>query len=107
MNSRPFSFFTISSGAAPAPKFTSTTWPTFAFDAAHFHHQASQQIAYVAGAFFQLGALGGGNLNLRSQQRFRLFDRIHALELEHHAALVGPVLFQLQLAALAACGCHA
>ena len=28
------------------------------------HHQAPQQIAHVAGAFFQFGTLGGGNLNL-------------------------------------------
>ena len=62
---------------------------------------AADNLAHVRRARFQLGALLKRNLQFQPGKLLGVADAFHAGELQHHAALMKPVLFQLQFAAAA------
>jgi hypothetical protein len=61
----------------------------------------TNNLAHIRRARFQLTALLLRNLQLEAGELLGITDAIHAGKLQHHAALVKPVLLQLQLAAAA------
>lgn len=72
------------------------------FDASNLapvvEHRTTNQVAHIIPARLKLGSFAAGNLQLATEQFFRLGNRIDARELQYEQPFVRPQVFYLKLA---------